>query len=53
MIRDSRNSNKKRTKTMNKELLAAREKKKIGISNVEMLRERSVFVLFWFRFRMC
>ena len=52
VIRDSWNSNKKRTKTMNKESLAARGKN-IGISNVEMLRERSVFVLFRFRFRIC
>ena len=42
VIRDSRNSDKKRT--MNKESLAA-PGKNIGISNVEMLRERLVFVL--------
>ena len=43
MIQDPRNSEKRRIKTMNKESHAARGKS-IGISNIEMLRERSVFV---------
>ena len=43
LIHDSRNSDKKRTKTINKESLAAR-RKNTRIWNIEMLRERSVFV---------